>query len=236
MKYDAFGNTIYESNAENVKYRFSSKEWDSVAQLYYYGFRYYNPAHGIWTTKDPLGISAGDLNVYRMVYNNPVGFVDVYGFYTNEDIERELRYADEGQRAFMYMAKTGATLDETKQLFCTEIITMHFITHKKITNKIIYLFAQLFWFVNTIILVNTRPILIEISEALNKPNILISNIIFLVPSTYMLLLCVIYTLLHDKNNILYNRIIKLSSYFSIICSILFIIYIFYHMDVLMRGV
>ena len=79
LRYDAFGKTVYELNAENVKYKFSSKEWDSVAQLYYYGFRWYDPAHGIWITKDPIGISAGDLNVYRMVFNNPVGFVDIYG-------------------------------------------------------------------------------------------------------------------------------------------------------------
>ena len=39
----------------------------------------YDPEHGIWTSKDPLGIFAGDLNVYRMVYNNPVGAVDSYG-------------------------------------------------------------------------------------------------------------------------------------------------------------
>ena len=79
LRYDAFGNTIYESNAENVKYRFSSKEWDSVAQLYYYGFRWYDPEHGIWISKDPIGLSAGDLNVYRMVFNNPIGLVDSYG-------------------------------------------------------------------------------------------------------------------------------------------------------------
>lgn len=80
LRYDAFGNTTFESNASDVKYRFSSKEWDSVAQLYYYGFRWYDPEHGIWTTKDPIGLSAGDLNVYRMVFNNPVMFKDVYGY------------------------------------------------------------------------------------------------------------------------------------------------------------
>jgi len=82
LRYDAFGKTVYELNAGDVKYRFSSKEWDSVAQLYYYGFRWYDPTHGIWTTKDPLGIQAGDLNVYRMVFNNPVGFVDSFGLWT----------------------------------------------------------------------------------------------------------------------------------------------------------
>ena len=79
LKYDAFDKTVYENNASDVKYRFSSKEWDANAQLYYYGFRWYDPEQGIWTTKDPIGLSAGDLNVYRMVNNNPVGFVDSFG-------------------------------------------------------------------------------------------------------------------------------------------------------------
>jgi len=79
IKYDAFGKTVYENNASDVKYRFSSKEWDSSAQLYYYGFRWYDPEHGIWTTKDPIGLFAGDLNVYRMVFNNPILYVDPRG-------------------------------------------------------------------------------------------------------------------------------------------------------------
>ena len=29
LRYDAFGKTVFENNAANVKYRFSSKEWDS---------------------------------------------------------------------------------------------------------------------------------------------------------------------------------------------------------------
>ena len=39
----------------------------------------YDPEHGIWTTKDPIGLRAGDLNVYRMVFNNPILYVDPYG-------------------------------------------------------------------------------------------------------------------------------------------------------------
>ncbi len=79
LRYDAFGKTTYASNAGRIKYRFSSKEWDSAAQLYYYGFRWYDTEHGIWTTKDPLSIFAGDLNVYRMVFNNPLKYADLYG-------------------------------------------------------------------------------------------------------------------------------------------------------------
>ena len=44
----------------------------------YYGFRYYSPAIGRWTTRDPLG-EAGGLNLYAFVGNNPVNWVDPWG-------------------------------------------------------------------------------------------------------------------------------------------------------------
>ena len=56
-------------------YRFSGKEWDSDVGFYYYGYRWYDPETGTWTTKDTIGIFAGDLNVYRMgilkIFVNP---------------------------------------------------------------------------------------------------------------------------------------------------------------------
>lgn len=46
--------------------------------LYYYGYRYYDPVTGRWPSRDPLGERAGD-NLYEMVLNNPIHFVDVLG-------------------------------------------------------------------------------------------------------------------------------------------------------------
>jgi RHS repeat-associated protein len=62
-------------------YRFSGKEWDADAQLYYFGFRWYDPDSGTWTTKDPLTLLLADLNTYRMVLNNALTYVDVYGLF-----------------------------------------------------------------------------------------------------------------------------------------------------------
>ncbi|EPF0317317.1 RHS repeat-associated core domain-containing protein [Enterobacter chuandaensis] len=57
--------------------RYSGKERD-VTGLYYYGYRYYQPWAGRWLSADPAGTVDG-LNLYSMVQNNPVTFVDRQG-------------------------------------------------------------------------------------------------------------------------------------------------------------
>jgi RHS repeat-associated protein len=74
--YDAFGNG--KSNKQWNTYRFSSKEFESHAGLYYFGARYYDPEIGRWLTPDPLGFIDGP-NKYLYVGNNPVNFVDPLG-------------------------------------------------------------------------------------------------------------------------------------------------------------
>jgi len=50
-----------------------------VEDLYYYRARYYDPRAGRFLTKDPLGLAAGDVNLYRYVGNNPVNYRDPSG-------------------------------------------------------------------------------------------------------------------------------------------------------------
>lgn len=57
--------------------RYSGKERDASG-LYYYGFRYYAPWLMRWISADPAGDADG-LNLYAMVGNNPVSFVDAGG-------------------------------------------------------------------------------------------------------------------------------------------------------------
>jgi RHS repeat-associated protein len=61
--YDSYGNLLAESGplASANKYRFSSKEWDSQAGLYYYGFRFYDPNWQRWLNRDP----AQDANLFE---------------------------------------------------------------------------------------------------------------------------------------------------------------------------
>lgn len=54
--YDPFGNTISFSGSlanENL-YRFSSKEINTNNNLYYYGYRFYNPSLQRWLNRDPI--------------------------------------------------------------------------------------------------------------------------------------------------------------------------------------
>ncbi|ELM1616959.1 RHS repeat protein [Salmonella enterica] len=63
--------------AEYKTVRYSGKERDATG-LYYYGYRYYQPWAGRWLSSDPAGMVDG-LNLFRMVRNNPVIFVDPDG-------------------------------------------------------------------------------------------------------------------------------------------------------------
>ena len=109
---------------------------------------------------------------------------------------------------------------------------MFFANFHTVPGKKVYLFTQLFWFVITIILFSVRAKLIEIYELLNRHSVITSDIIYLVPAIFLLFLCVIYSSLSNNDNISHERIIKLLSYFSIVCGIFFLMYIFYCMNVL----
>jgi len=67
--------------AEYKTVRYSGKERDATG-LYYYGYRYYQPWAGRWLSSDPAGTMDG-LNLFRMVRNNPVIFVDPDGLRPN---------------------------------------------------------------------------------------------------------------------------------------------------------
>ncbi|MDR3414385.1 MAG: RHS repeat-associated core domain-containing protein, partial [Formivibrio sp.] len=78
--YDSFGNTlgIWGPLGTVNTYRFSSKEVDLRTGQYYYGYRYYEPNLQRWLNQDPIG-EAGGINLYRMVGNNPINYVDPLG-------------------------------------------------------------------------------------------------------------------------------------------------------------
>ncbi|OCT39303.1 RHS repeat-associated core domain-containing protein [Pseudomonas putida] len=77
-------------NAMQVDYktvRYSGKERDATG-LYYYGYRYYQPWIGRWLSPDPAGTVDG-LNLYRMVQNNPITYIDVMGLQTRDTLIAE---------------------------------------------------------------------------------------------------------------------------------------------------
>jgi hypothetical protein len=44
-------------------------------------YRFYSSDIGRWTTKDPIGFSGGDTNLYGYVLNDPINFIDPSGLY-----------------------------------------------------------------------------------------------------------------------------------------------------------
>lgn len=82
--YDPFGNLLGASGplAQANLYRFSSKEFHPTANLYYYGFRYYEPNLQRWLNRDPIG-EAGGVNLYGFNFNSPVNWVDTDGALPN---------------------------------------------------------------------------------------------------------------------------------------------------------
>jgi RHS repeat-associated protein len=56
----------------------ATKFRDSETDLYYYGYRYYNPTTGRWLSRDPID-ERGGMNLYEFVENAPVIFIDPLG-------------------------------------------------------------------------------------------------------------------------------------------------------------
>ena len=86
--YYPFGGTAWWAADSHVQasyktLRYSGKERDASG-LYYYGFRYYAPWMMRWLNPDPAGPVDG-LNLYAMVGNNPMSFVDPSGL-TKENV------------------------------------------------------------------------------------------------------------------------------------------------------
>ena len=81
-EYGPFGELLRASgplaDSAAFVFRFSTKYLDAESGLYYYGFRYYQPENGRWLSRDPIE-ERGGVNLYGMVGNAPLGYLDVLG-------------------------------------------------------------------------------------------------------------------------------------------------------------
>ena len=83
--YDSFGNIEQQVGSTTNPYTFTGRELDNESGLYYYRARYYDSVVGRFINEDPIGF-AGGINFYVYVQNNPVRFVDPFGFEINPSL------------------------------------------------------------------------------------------------------------------------------------------------------
>jgi RHS repeat-associated protein len=78
--YNASYTTVLSSSAYNWVYGFQGMRYDSISGLNEADARWYSPTLGRWVTMDPIRYSAGDVDLYRFVGNDPTGATDPSGF------------------------------------------------------------------------------------------------------------------------------------------------------------
>jgi len=79
--YGPFGEVIRASGpmAKLNPFTFQTEYYDWETDKYYWKNRFYDPSPGRWLSRDPAEESGG-LNLYGFVGNDPVKFIDPYGF------------------------------------------------------------------------------------------------------------------------------------------------------------
>ncbi len=79
ISYDAFGNSSETNTAYGDSRKYAGYLFEATVGLYYARARWYDPGTGRWTTEDPDGFGAGDVNLQRYVGNGPTNGADPTG-------------------------------------------------------------------------------------------------------------------------------------------------------------
>lgn len=89
-EYDPFGSRVNTpaQNEYDQPFRFSTKPFDDVTGLGYWGFRHYSPSLGRWMNRDPLGEDGGP-RLYGYAGNMPSQRIDGFGLW-DERIHKKL--------------------------------------------------------------------------------------------------------------------------------------------------
>jgi RHS repeat-associated protein len=77
-KYDAFGAPDHAPGFHN-RFLFTGREYQSTFGFYEYRARAYHPGLGRFMSEDPKGFAAGDYNLFRYCYNDPLDLTDPMG-------------------------------------------------------------------------------------------------------------------------------------------------------------
>jgi RHS repeat-associated protein len=89
--YDPYGQVTYLTSGWGTLsgsgyawvYNFQGMQFDGSSGLYEAERRWYSPALARWMSLDPLGFAAGDDNLYRAMFDDPVHFTDPTGLDVN---------------------------------------------------------------------------------------------------------------------------------------------------------
>ena len=79
IDYDEYGQVLSDSNPGFQPFGFAGGLYDRDTKLTRFGARDYDAETGRWTTKDPIGFSGGDTNLYGYVLSDPVNLLDPNG-------------------------------------------------------------------------------------------------------------------------------------------------------------
>ncbi len=113
--YSPFGVLVgkWGDAADECPFRFQSKYYDEETELYYFGYRYYDPASTKWLSRDPLG-EAGGVNLTAFCRNDPVNRWDALGLLSEEETIEHLQSMKDdinlAAREFRVSARTIASI------------------------------------------------------------------------------------------------------------------------------
>jgi len=79
IDYDEFGQITEDTNPGFQPFGFAGGLYDPDTKLTRFGARDYDAFTGRWTTKDPIGFSGRDANLYGYALNNPANWFDPIG-------------------------------------------------------------------------------------------------------------------------------------------------------------
>ncbi|MCD4779257.1 MAG: hypothetical protein K8S27_01730, partial [Candidatus Omnitrophica bacterium] len=117
-EYDPYGNEIVASGtlASSNPYRFSTKYLDDEFNLYYYGYRYYDPETGRWLNRDPIE-EEGGFNLYSFTSNNSINNFDALGQTGTELLEPLIEKIPKSISEEEFWRMWGANPKTTNTLF-----------------------------------------------------------------------------------------------------------------------
>ncbi|HUT13160.1 MAG TPA: RHS repeat-associated core domain-containing protein, partial [Thermoguttaceae bacterium] len=81
LSYGSFGAPLDENLDPIIEVRYAGRDFDRETDLSYNRARYYEPSSGRFLSPDPIGFSAGDINLYRYAGNSPTNATDPTGHF-----------------------------------------------------------------------------------------------------------------------------------------------------------